>query len=308
MKKGFNQKKVTYMSNNSSMKVLAADDDEMNLFILTKILSETGYSPVGAEDGSKAWQYLMDHPRDTDILMIDRMMPGMNGLDLIGRARNYPELRFTPIIMQSGKVGAEILEEAYDAGAYHYLIKPFSNQKMSAMVMMAKYDVQKHRTLMECLKNPAPLQKGSILTFKTPDEACAIAATLAQGSMDEIGVAEALSEILINAIEHGNLEIGIKAKKAFIANGTLQMEKEMRLAQPTLGARHVTIQVEEGPCQRIVTVQDEGAGFAWQNFITFNTSTITELCGRGINKAIRILSKVEFLGSGNTVRCTFDLE
>ena len=296
------------MSHNDPMNVLAADDDDMNLFILSKNLRGTGYIPIEAEDGAKAWQYITQNPSGVDIMMVDRMMPGINGLDLIRKVRSQPSMRFTPIIMQSGKVGTDILKDAYCAGADGYLIKPFSEKDMKNMVDKAKYDVERHSVLMDLLDNPSSLSSSSVIILRTMDEAYVIAASLAQKAIDKIGVACAILEILINAIEHGNLEIGLENKKRLIANSNYRQEIEYRLAQPIVGQRVVTVEVDEFDDKRVITIQDEGKGFEWQRYTTFDAGSITQLCGQGINKAINLLEKVEFLENGNKVRCHFDIE
>ena len=293
---------------NNPMKVLAADDDDMNLFILAKNLRAAGYTPIEAVDGTEAWQEITKNPSAVDIAMLDRMMPGFDGLQLSTKIRNQPETRFMPIIIQSGKVGPDVLELAYNAGADRYLIKPFSEGHMKNMVDKARADVEKHHLLLNLLENPSSMNSSPVIKFRAIEEGYPVAASLAQGAKDRIGVAEALSEILTNAVEHGNLRIGLENKKKLVASCTWHKEVETRMADPVLGSRYVTVQVEESGGRRIVTITDEGKGFKWQKYAEYSTDNIIELCGRGINKAIKILGNVEFLETGNAVRCAFAVE
>ena len=289
------------MPYNNPMKVLAVADDEINLFIMTKILRDVGYNPIEAVGGTNAWLYIADNPKDVDIVMIDKMKFPKCTLDLVDKIRSQPESRFTPIILQN----EGIFEEAFNTPAILRLNPSFQENAMRSIVDRAKYDVVKHQLLMKHLKKPTALIP--TITYKTIDDAYPLAASLAQGAKDAIGVAEGLSEILINAVEHGNLGLG-KAKKNFITKGTYDTEIKIRLEDPVLGARHATVQVEESANERVVTIGDEGKGFvshvsSYKNAV----DTINNICECGIAKARRLLGNVEFLGKGNTVRCSFDL-
>ena len=295
------------MQPNSPLKILAADDEELNLMIIARLLDEAGYGMIEAADGMEAWEYLTEHPREANILMLDRMMPGMNGFDLSRKVRTIPHMRFIPIIIQSGKIEEDTMTVTYNAGADYYLLKPFEHKFMQDMVRAVSYDVTRHKLLMDFMKNPLPFERSATTTYKTPEEACKLAASLAIGAVDEVGVAEALSELMLNAIEHGNLGIDIETKRKLILAGTLQDEIAARLTQPEFKDRKVTVKVEPGSVQQIITITDEGAGFDWEKFTPYDVANLTKLCGRGIDRATRLLSKVEFLGNGNAVRCAFNL-
>ena len=289
------------------MNVLAADDDDMNLFILTKNLRASNFNPLEAVDGVEAWKHLIEKPDDIHFVLLDRMMPGMDGLEVTRKMREHPRLRFVPVIIQSGKVGADILNEAYVAGADHYLIKPFDDRVMLYMLNSVKNDVERFLNLEELLKSP-PRLESSPTTLKLPSECNKIAASLAHDATDPMSVAIALSEIMLNAVEHGNLEIGSIQKNNLIQTGQWQNEIQNRLSQPELQSRNVTVHSEQAGTERVVVIKDDGKGFKHQNFTNFDVETLTKLSGRGINRALRGIKKLEFIGEGNKVCCTFDLQ
>ena len=70
--------------------VLAVDDDEVNLMILTKCVEEAGYAVKPFESGDEAVEYLVNNPTEVDIALLDKMMPGLNGLDMIRRIKSNP--------------------------------------------------------------------------------------------------------------------------------------------------------------------------------------------------------------------------
>ncbi len=70
--------------------VLAVDDDEINLMILVKTIQDAGYAAKPFASGAEAWEYLHDHPDDVDIALLDKMMPGTNGIELLKLIKSEP--------------------------------------------------------------------------------------------------------------------------------------------------------------------------------------------------------------------------
>ena len=86
--------------------VLAIDDDEMNLMLIEQILGDK-YKVIKVADGSSALAYLADHT--ADIVLLDYMMPGMNGMEVLALLRANPATEQLPIIMLTGDMAAERL-------------------------------------------------------------------------------------------------------------------------------------------------------------------------------------------------------
>ncbi len=76
--------------------ILAMDDDEINLMILVKGAEAEGYNVKPFTDGEVAWDYLERHPGTVDIALLDKMMPGLSGLDLLRRIKNSPAHKHMP--------------------------------------------------------------------------------------------------------------------------------------------------------------------------------------------------------------------
>ena len=86
--------------------VLAIDDDEMNLMLIEQILGDK-YKVIKVADGPSALAYLADHT--ADIVLLDYMMPGMNGMEVLALLRANPATEQLPIIMLTGDMAAERL-------------------------------------------------------------------------------------------------------------------------------------------------------------------------------------------------------
>jgi DNA-binding response OmpR family regulator len=101
--------------------ILAVDDDESILALLKRILTMEGYNVVTAGDGRTAIEILDEHQPTLTIL--DVVMPFVNGFDVLARLR---EKSGQPVIMLSARGETACREQAYEAGANDYIVKPFN--------------------------------------------------------------------------------------------------------------------------------------------------------------------------------------
>ena len=131
------------------LKVLAIDDEEFNLEILERTLKKAGYESISIEDGAKAWDYLQKNPNEINIVLLDKMMPNMNGIELLQKIKKHPELKDLPVILQTASVGVNEVTEGIQAGAYYYLTKPFASEMLISIVNAAARD---YRQKVELLK------------------------------------------------------------------------------------------------------------------------------------------------------------
>src|SRR3954451_17423101 len=105
--------------------VLIAEDNELDRALLDAHLSKEGFDIEFARDGVKAWSILEAHPDRFDLVLLDRTMPRMNGLELLRRIKADHRFLILPVIFQSALIGREEVIEGIRAGAYYYLTKPY---------------------------------------------------------------------------------------------------------------------------------------------------------------------------------------
>ena len=113
--------------------VLLVDDDMRNLFALSKALRSRGLNVLMAQDGFKALQQLEDHP-DVALVVMDIMMPGMDGYETIGEIRKRPHWSKLPIIAVTAKAMQGDRDKCLEAGANDYLAKPVDLDKLMSMM------------------------------------------------------------------------------------------------------------------------------------------------------------------------------
>lgn len=102
--------------------VLVVDDEFEIRQLLTTMLTMMGYQSFMAQDGLDALEKIPEC--QPDILILDVMMPNMDGLTLCRKLREAAETAELPIIMLSGKAHQEAIQEGLKAGANRYLVKP----------------------------------------------------------------------------------------------------------------------------------------------------------------------------------------
>lgn len=138
-----------------------------------------------------------------------------------------------------------------------------------------------------------------VQTFDDIDICVKIAATaLAMGPVATIG----LREIVVNAVEHGNLGISFDEKTELLANGTWQAEIERRLGEKKLCDRFATVETRLLGNMYRIDITDQGDGFDWSSYIDPETAPTALLHGRGISLAIGAdFTSLEYRGAGNAV-------
>lgn len=114
-------------------KLLLVDDDMRNLFALSKVLRGWGMQVTMAQDGQKALKALADHD-DVELVLMDVMMPVMDGYDTIREIRAQHRLAKLPIIALTAKAMRGDREKCLEAGANDYLSKPIDIDKLSSMM------------------------------------------------------------------------------------------------------------------------------------------------------------------------------
>lgn len=114
-------------------KVLLVDDDMRNIFALSKVFEEKGIKVLKAENGMKALKILQENP-DVNAILMDIMMPEMDGYEAIMEIRKIPRFSDTPIIALTAKAMKEDRQKCLDAGASDYISKPIDVTKLLSLL------------------------------------------------------------------------------------------------------------------------------------------------------------------------------
>ncbi len=140
------------------------------------------------------------------------------------------------------------------------------------------------------------------------DEAYAMAQTLAHFFPDPDRFMIRICELLLNAVEHGNLGIGFEMKADLVRQGKWHEEIARRLALPENAEKHVEIELTRDYIECKLVIADQGRGFPWQDYIGRQVN-VRFLNGRGLWIACNTpFDSVTFNPAGNVVTCVAQRE
>jgi len=292
--------------------VLIVDDDPLLRELIKEYVIYMDYDVVEAVDGVEAWSILEEDKHRFDAIVLDRKMPNMNGLELLKKIKAHPDFSMIPVIMQTGSGNDNEILEGLQAGCYYYLTKPFKRAMFESIVKTAVSDYLSYRQLQDELQKQseslALLDAGSF-SFRDLNESLVLTKLLAAACPEPDKVATGLSELLINAVEHGNLEISYAEKSRLLAEQKWEHEVECRLNQTKYADRIVSVQFERDENEISIVIKDQGEGFEWQQYLEMSPERSGDSHGRGIAMAKLIsFNHIEYLGKGNEVKVTIDIE
>ena len=104
-------------------KILIVDDIPKNIQMAMNILKNEGYKMFYAKSGEMTLKLVKEH--DFDLILLDIMMPDMNGFEVCTKLKNEEKTKNIPIIFLSGKDSSQDVEQAYECGGIDYVVKPF---------------------------------------------------------------------------------------------------------------------------------------------------------------------------------------
>ncbi|MCA0393154.1 MAG: hybrid sensor histidine kinase/response regulator [Proteobacteria bacterium] len=117
---------------NIAGRVLVVDDQPSNLRVISALLMRHGYAVTTAEHGAEALQSL--EQQLPDLMLLDMLMPGMDGFDLLHEIRARPHWSSLPVVFLTVAQDRDLLLRAFDSGAVDYVTKPFMPEELMARV------------------------------------------------------------------------------------------------------------------------------------------------------------------------------
>jgi DNA-binding response OmpR family regulator len=285
--------------------ILAVDDDPVNLHIIGEVFKREPVTITYAQSGESALNLLSDPRNSFDVVLLDRMMTGLDGIEVLKRMKSEPRLSHMPVVMQTAAAAPEEVCEGLTAGAHYYLTKPYAPSTLRTIVRAALEHVRDRRELESRAGNVAEavmLLDRADFSVKNHLEAQRVAGFVSQLCPEPKVAVLGLAELMINGIEHGNLGITCGEKSALLREDRMTEELRRRHALPENTLKRVTLCFERNADELLFEVRDEGKGFDYKKYLELDPERAFEPNGRGIALA-RMLSftRLEFKGVGNVV-------
>jgi CheY-like chemotaxis protein/anti-sigma regulatory factor (Ser/Thr protein kinase) len=284
--------------------ILVVDDAAVDRRLVGGLLEkEDEWSLDFAADGAEAMEKLNRAPYD--LVLTDLVMPGMNGLELVAAVRSQHPL--IPVILMTSKGTEEIAVQALHAGAASYVPKRILAQGLAETIrrVLAVSTQRRSKTrLLECLtENRCSFVLGNDVTLIESlvghlQESAVQMGVCDEADMTRIGVA--LEEALINALYHGNLQVGSElrgendqAYYALVAD---------RCRETPFRDRRIHVSAKLTRDEAVFVVRDEGAGFDLSKLPDpDDPSALERASGRGLLLMRAFMDDVSYDPTGSVV-------
>ncbi|AMK75021.1 MULTISPECIES: response regulator [Methylomonas] len=295
----------------NSHKILVVDDEMLWLELIELHLRDSGYKIVTASHGQQALDILHADPCGFDLVILDKFMDGLDGMDVLRQIKADPNLKVLPVILETADTAPEKILEGIRAGAYYYLTKPFSAEQLRAVIQNAlnqHHGVQLARKELLNMKDTLHLAEEIIFAFRSREQARTIVALLSSACLLTMVQEMGLFELMLNAVEHGNLGIGYDEKTQLISENRLDQEIDRRLQLHEYAEKTAIVKFRRCGRSLIFSISDEGKGFDWRPYLDMQIERINDNHGRGIAMANSLaFTHLSYRGIGNSVEATIVL-
>lgn len=266
-----------------------------------------------ATTGDEALTLLSEYPGQISSIIMSFQLPDRMGVEFLNELKRNLEWNYIPTMVITKDINENNLVESVNAGAFYYLERPISQEVFSSVLSKALKD---YTTYVFYLSKAQNIHISRLVTngqfrFRTFKEAYEVADWLASlcigKSRDDIVVG--FIELLINAIEHGNLKIGYDEKSAMMKEGNYLDRLVERLELPEFKDRYVEVDFNHlvGD-ELVVNISDEGDGFDHEKYMVMDRKRLFHAHGKGILMARSLyFNTLEYNDKGNVVKVTIDL-
>lgn len=297
-------------------RLLVVDADPVELNILTEYLEDGDYLVDHATDFESAWEKLNCSGARYGLLILDYASCQHDDAHLLEHLRHDSRCKDYPVVLQIPDTDRPLLQEGFRLGVRYYLNKPYQPESTLAIVHAAIADSQRHTERVAQVQSgigftPEPDTSNNSLvyqaqySFRTLDEVNRLVPILVAYCPVPEKVINGLYELMVNAVEHGNLGITYQEKAMLRWEDNWEAEILRRLALPEYRQKQAYVKVEEGEQSVVYTIVDEGHGFDWHPYLDFDENRACDPNGRGIAMArLMSFSELTYCEPGNKVVAT----
>ena len=294
--------------------ILIAEDLEENRFALERMLRKSDFEGMYTitKTGDEAWEFLQKNPDKYSVGLFDRMMPGLSGMGLLNKMKEDSRFSRIPIIFQTAMAQTDDVTEGLAAGAFYYVTKPYPEKSVFLSIIQSAVNQYQTDAAIQAEIDDTTVALHMMdrfeLHFQSMEESRLATTLISKACPDPLKVGMGLSELLLNAVEHGNAGISYDEKGEINTAGTLVAEVARRLALPENSNKKVTVHFERKRDAIHIIIQDEGLGFEWQKYLQMDPDRAFDNHGRGIAMAgIMSFDQIEYRGTGSEVLAVINL-
>ena len=290
--------------------VLVIDDDASVLGMVTEALTHYGMKVHPYSQGTLAMRALEDpNSPPFDLVVSDINMDGMDGFDVIHRVKTIQAN--LPVVLMTGAASLDYAIRAMRMGAANLFQKPLTLRELVKSVFHLVELHREFRLAQDGLKGL--VEETRHFTFKSSElDIPSVVKNLTDrliplgfatpGNLDVLAMA--IHESLVNALEHGNLELDSNLKgDLFAVEDSYAVARKQRLSDPQYCDRLVDVKAFISPDSYRLEITDGGPGFDTSKLMAQTTDeTLTRQCGRGLPLIHMVMDEVAFNETGNQIR------
>ena len=284
-------------------KILVVDDDDTMRRLLERVLRDADFEVLTAADGRQGWEVFEEEK--PFLVFSDVEMPKMDGLELLKKIKkSSPQ---TIVVVMTSYSSEDRVIAVLKLGGDNYLKKPFEISEINSLA-------NRYREFSEekDLFRQAAGRVDHLHLNLTLENNLGIASSASKFLVRQIepflfdedltSIRLGLFEMLLNAIEHGNLQIDYESKSEALHKNEFLKLFEQRRKDPNFINRRVFVdmEVDQGACR--VDIRDQGSGFDWRRWISRrNSDSVLAAHGRGIMMTQLYFDKIFYNEAGNHV-------
>jgi len=294
------------------IKILLVEDERLNWLIINEHFEQhyENFSIDAVETGQAAIAKLrVAATNEYNLVLLDRTIPDMDGIEILRYIKQNLSLVNLPVIFQTARANPQEILQGLTAGAY-YLTKPYGEHAFMKVIQTALRNRSRYqrlnKTLVQHQKQRNDFADQMHFNFKTLDDVFHFSTLIANRCPDSEKIMLGLYELMINAIEHGNLNIGYTHKSDLLEADCWEAEVKRRQQLKENQEKYAEIDIRYHSDQIEFVICDQGNGFTWQDYLSFDTKRTCH--GRGIAIArSQCFSAIEYYGKGNEVHAIYQL-
>jgi CheY-like chemotaxis protein len=284
-------------------RVLVVEDSPTQALYISSLLAEAGFQVEAAANGREAMDLL--RRRLPDVIVTDLEMPVMNGLELVEAVRR--EFPSVPVLLITAHGSEQIAAVALRKGAASYVPKSLLEQDLlptlTNILSVTQAD-RHHQRALECLTRIDSifvLENDVTLIPPLISHLDSLLARLKFGDpTGRMRVGVALHEALVNAIQHGNLEVSSDLRQQ--DENIYRDLVEQRRQQSPYRDRRVHFHVKVSPAEVVCAIRDEGPGFDPSRLPDpTDPANLERIGGRGLLLIRTFMDRVSYNDTGNEI-------
>ncbi|MDA3806603.1 MAG: ATP-binding protein [Thiomicrorhabdus sp.] len=298
-----------------SIQLLLIGSDKNSEEFLRTILEEEGFQLTFVKSSAAAQQLIFEKPAAFyNAYLFDEShnhQQTLQNLKLLQALKNDSQYAIVPAIFQTNSHDTREIQHCLENGAYFYLLKPFTKDLLLSVLNAALTGFTSHQELTQRItdiENMRPLVQQAHFQIKTVDDARSLSSVLAYITPAPKETSVGLFELMLNAIEHSNLNISYLEKTELIKTGGLQKEIARRLALAENCEKRVTVIFNRTSENLEFTISDTGNGFDPLAYLDFSIERAMDNHGRGIMIANKLsFNELEYQDNGSKVTARIHL-